>query len=348
VDEIAVTVRKGIRWIERAQRRNGSWAGESPRSTLHATTRCVRALIGTGFPVSYPVVSKASSWLNRSEPEGSDYHYFWRLGALSELEGIAQRTLDHDFDAVVQIIDRGQMLDQRLNYRAFLLDCAANCGRGGSYATKAKELERQLAADSLDITPALWGFVGLERCGYNVDHLTGKIVDHIVRAVGQRTGYKHLNGLVVETSFLVFNVCRSRTLSADLRIKPIVESAARYIQSRQQTDGSWPPEPAVYNDDPKCDAYFTAVATRALAEYVKQYEPLKIADVFIPDWRLHVVLRSAVKLLAALFAVAAVVTVAVLLLPSRWQALITVLGVAASVIEIGVFATHIRRWLSGI
>lgn len=346
--EIAATVRKGLRWVEHGQKRNGSWAGETHRSSLHATARCVRALVGTGFPASYPIVKKASSWLCRPELEQSDYHYFWRLGALSELEGVPQRTLSHDFEKVVQVIDRGQMLDERLNYRAFLLDCAANCGIGANFPAKAAEIEQQLSSDSLDLTPALWGFVGLERCGYPVHHLRDKIVQLIVTTVGQRTGYKHLNGLVVETSFLVFNVCRSPILGSDPQIIPIIESAARYIQSRQRTDGGWPDEPAVYNDDPKCTAFYTAVATRALAEYIKRYEPLALAEVFLPDWRLRAILRGTAKLLATLIVVGGATAAAFAFLPGKWNDAITAVSVTASVIEVGLFVAHIRHWLSAI
>ena len=137
-------------------------------------------------------------------------------------------------------------------------------------------------------------------------------------------------------------------LGSDPQVIPIIESAARYIQSRQQTDGNWPDEPAVYNDDPKCTAYFTAVATRALAEYVKRYEPLTLAQVFLPDWRLHVILRSTADTLGRTSLVGAVAAVAVVLLPGKWNGLITVLGVTASVIEIALFAAHIRHWLSAI
>jgi hypothetical protein len=348
VDEISITVRHGLRWLERTQRQDGSWAGESPLSTIHATTRCLRAFIGIGFPVSYPVVAKASRWLLRPKAEASIYHYFWRLGALSELEGVPHETLEHDFDVVAQTIERGVVLDRKLNYRAFLFDCAANCNMGGHFSHLADELKQQLSDPRIDVTPALWGFVGLERCGYATDELRNRVLDLIFSSIRDQNGLYHLNGLVVETSFLIFNVCRSRTLSQDPRVKTIIQGAARWVRTRQSEDGSWPLEPPLYNGDPQCVPYFTGVATRALAEYLRCYAPLRLAEVFVQDWRLHAFIRTAIKFVAALACLALLAAVGALLLPSKWSSLVTILGVASSAIEIVVFATSIRRRLSAL
>jgi hypothetical protein len=348
VDDRAIAVRRGLRWMEREQRRDGSWRGESPLSTIHATTRCLRAFLGAGFPSSYPVVVRAQRWLVRPEAEGSVYHYFWRLGAFSELEGASEDVLDHDFDVVEQTIDRGLVLDRRLNYHAFLFDCAANCGRGSQFQVKADDLNAQLEQGKLDVTPALWGFVGLERSGYPVADLKEPLVELIRRSVNDQNGLYHLNGLVVETSFLVFNVCRSASLSQDPRMRPVVQGASRWILARQRKDGSWPTEPPVYNGDPQCVPYFTGVATRALAEYVRRYLPLKLAEVFVSDWRLHVLLRGAVRWAAVLLFFAAVSVVGALMLPQRWNVLVTLLGVAASVIEIALFTARVRHWMASL
>ncbi len=343
-----MAVRSGLRWIERTQRHDGSWLGESPLSTIHATTRCLRALLGAGFPVNYPAVAKASRWLLRPKAEGSIYHYFWRLGALSELGGVQRGTLEHDFDVVEQTIERGLVLDRKLNYHAFLFDCASNCEMGARFAHRAPELEQQFADPRLDVTPAVWGFAGLERCGYATDAMRERVLELIFSSIRDQNGLYHLNGLVVETSFLIFNVCRSRTLCQDPRIKTIIEGAARWILTRQNTDGSWPLEPPLYNGDPQCVPYFTGVATRALAEYIRCYAPLRLAEVFIQDWRIHVFIRGVIKLLAALACLALIAAIGALLLPAKWSSIVTMLGVVSSAIEIVVFATSVRRRLSSI
>jgi hypothetical protein len=348
VDDVAMAVRHGLRWMEQSQRRDGSWQGESPLSTIHATTRCLRAFLGAGFPISYPSVAKAGRWLVRPRSEGSIYHYFWRLGALSEFEGIQRETLEHDFDVVVHTIDSGLMLDRKLNYHAFLFDCAANCGLGANFPEKAAELVKQLESPRIDVTPALWGFVGLERCGYSTSDMQDKVVSLILSCVQNQNGLYHLNGLVAETSFLVFNVCRSPELSKDTRIRPIVLGAARWIVARQKDDGSWPIEPPLYNGDPQCVAYFTGVATRALSEYIRRYSPLRLAEVFVADWRLHVFLRAVVKVGVGLAVIALAGTLSALLLPSRWTVLVTILSVTSSAIEIALFGISVKRRLSSV
>jgi hypothetical protein len=347
MDDVAAAVRKGLRWLERAQLRDGHWRGESPLSEVHATTRCLRAFIGAGFPTDYPVVARAAKWLVRPEAEGSVYHYFWRLGALSELEGVSREILRHDFDVVCQTINSGVSLDQKLSYHAFLFDCAANCGMSAEFPAQAAELQQRLENSVLDPTPALWGFVALERAGYAPEAFQEKTSRLVLGALRDQNGYQHLNGLVAETSFFVFNVCRSKLLSEDPRMRSAVTGAVRWIISRQIPGaGAWPTEPPLYNADPQCDAYFTGIAVRALMEYLRRYLPHRLAEVFVPDWRFRRLAGAGLRWSVALILSLLVVAVGLLAVPGHWGPTLAVLGGLASIIEIGVFAFRLRLVLA--
>lgn len=346
MDDVSYAVRRGLKWLERTQRSDGSWPADSASSVLHGTTRSLRAFIGCGFPADYPVLLRGQRWLTRPEAEAAIYQYFWRLGALSELQGVPPEILEHDFDVVRQSIAKGIRLDRKLNYHAFLLDCAATTRTANRFPEVIADLETQLSSNSLTATPALWGYVSLERSGHLQSAQTERVAELVLKALQDQNGSLHINGLVVETSFFVFNACRSTILGSDLRIRLAVLGAIRWILSRQSSDGSWPVEPPVYNGDPQCAAYCTGIATRALAEYLRRYEPTHLAEVFLPDWRLRIFCLTALRwstmiLLSIVFAAGLV-----LVLPHGWNAIAGLLGAVASIIEISMFGIRLRRYLS--
>ncbi|MGW4461247.1 hypothetical protein [Micromonospora sp. NPDC004704] len=344
MDDVAAAVRHGLQWLERHQRNDGHWAGESPLSEVHATTRSLRAFIGAGFPENYPAVARAARWLVRPEAEGSVYHYFWRLGALTELAGTPREVIEHDLDVVCQTIGNRIRLDEKLNYHAFLFDCAANCGMGGRFPDQAVELLAMLRDPRLHATPALWGFVALERSGLPTDGLEGRISELVLSALNDQNGYNHMNGLVAETSFFVFNVCRSTLLSNDPKMRSAVSGAVRWIISRQlKREGAWPIEPPLYNADPQCDAYFTGIATRALLEYLRRYAPQRQGEVFVPDWRLRRILGVALRWFVGITLGLSLALLGAFVIPGYWGLTLAILGAVAAVIEIGNFALGLRR-----
>jgi hypothetical protein len=281
--------------------------------------------------------------LTKPEIEASIYQYFWRLGALAEAQSIPVDMLEHDFDVLRQTIENGILLDRKLNYHAFLLDCAATRKIADQFPEVIESLKTQMSSHTLSATPALWGYVSLERSGHLLQQETERVIELVLGALQDQNGALHINGLVVETSFFVFNTSRSATLGNDLKLRLAVLGAIRWILSRQKSDGSWAIEPPVYNGDPQGAAYCTGVAVRALVEYLRCYEPTRLAEVFLSDWRRRVVARTAFKWSTLIISSAALALVLVAILPHGWAAFAGLLGVLSSLIEILMFTLKLRR-----
>ena len=342
-DDVADAIRRGLRWLERSQYRDGHWQGETDLSSVQATTRSLRAFIGCGFPPDYPVVARARRWLTRPQTDKT-YHYFWRLGALAELKGAPDDVIEHDLDVVQAQIKAGLKPDSKLSYHAFLFDCAASADKASRFDSEAKQLKKLLETASLSPTPALWGYVGLERSGRTLASYTQILVKDLNASLqGEGGGVRHLNGLVVETSFFVFNVCRSNSLSKDPSMYAAVIGAVRFILSRQQSRGNWETEPPLSNNDPQCSAYFTGIAVRALAEYVRRYDPTRLTAVFLPDWRLRLRIVVTARWSIVLTLVSLAGLVAVLTVGSNiWGVAAALIGTVAAVVELIAFG--IRMW----
>jgi hypothetical protein len=287
-------------------------------------------------------MTRATDWLLRPGVEASIYHYFWRLGALSELPGASPTLLDHDFRVVQNAIAEGLSLDKKLNYHAFLLDCAANCNRGGRYAAEATALLARLRSSAIDPTPLLWGYVSLERAGHDPAALRERTVELVLTSLQDQNGCQHLSGLSTATAFAVFNICRSPALGSDPRMKAAVLNCAKWLVARQNPDGAWPVEPPLYNGDPQCQTYFTGVAIRALAEYIRAYAPTRLAEVYIADWRFRRALGVSLRRLAVLLGIAGVTILGAILLPDPVGRDAAWVGLVASCIQIGLFVPNLH------
>lgn len=344
MDDVAAATRRSLRWLERTQHRDGHWDGESPLSTVHATTRCLRVFVGCGFPRDYPVVQRATKWLIRPEAE-SVFHFFWRLGVLSELPDAPRDVVTHDFDVVCQTISNGLKLDRKLSYHAFLFDCAASCGQADNFPDQGDELVEELTRAGQQFTPTLWGYVGLERAGRRPAYVESRVTELLFTTLQDQNGARHINGSVVETSFFVFNVCRSPSLGDNPAIASAVLGAVRWILSRQTAEGNWPIEPPVYNGDPQCMPYVTGIAARALIEFLRRYDPPRLCTVFIPDWRLRRALVAGLRWSCGLLLCVAVAAVGVFALPQGWGVVTTAIGTVAALLDISVFVTQWRKRL---
>ncbi|MFC7546534.1 squalene--hopene cyclase [Plantactinospora sp. GCM10030261] len=57
------TVRRGVRWLLRAQEPDGSWFGRWGVNHVYGTGAVVPALIAAGLPAAHPAIARAVSWL---------------------------------------------------------------------------------------------------------------------------------------------------------------------------------------------------------------------------------------------------------------------------------------------
>lgn len=345
MDEVASAIRRGLLWLERDQEQDGHWSDSEGLPRLSATAQGVRAFVACGFGSDHTVVRRAMAWLMRPELAAGTNHYFWRLGALSELyrSGVPENLIEHDLRVLRTSIDDGVRLDRRLNYPAFLLDCLANLSQPTDgderYVDQLRDL---LAMGDVDVTPGLWAYAALERVGA-VDGVTLDL-EKVARSLRENNGCYHLNGSVAETSYFVLNCARSDLLSAHPELSPIIDGAVRWLLSRQITrTGGWPTEQPLYNGSPQAPAYYTALACRALTAYLQRYRARSLAQIALPDWNFRRRVTMITKYASVMVLVCLTVTAAGLFLPpGDTGRLITASGIMGTALSVIAFFWEAR------
>ncbi|MEU8377744.1 hypothetical protein [Streptosporangium sp. NPDC048865] len=343
MDETVIAIRNGLRWLEQQQKRDGHWAAQNGGTAdLTATIQSMRAFTASGFNHDYTVVKKAANWLMRPEVSTSINHYFWRLGALSELHksGIPEDLIKHDLEVARKRIKEGVSISSKLNYNAFLLDCVKNADLNPSWLKECVEdLSRMMQRTDLDVTPGLWGYAALGRVDSEIT--AGISVDSIIKSLQEVYGGFHLDGSVTATSYFLLNCTRSKKLSDNEEIKHVLQGTATWIVSRQTKNGSWPVEQPLYDGDPQAASYHTGVAVRALAEYIQRYQPRAMSQIALPEWRL----RRTVSRISrwVLLGGALLAIVGALILSGVFGAISTALGVISAILGTIAFYWDARR-----
>jgi hypothetical protein len=244
------------------------------------------------------VVKRAIAWLALPDLSASINHYFWRLGALSEMHphGVSDDLIHYDLKVVRKKIEEGVSIDSRLNYHAFWLDCALNVHTSHPWLEMCAASLRDLLKADISVTSAAWAQAALERYDPTASGLLSATT--IVKSLQEASGAFHLNGSVVGTAYLLYNCSRSSSLSADPDVQHVLRGAVRWIVSRQAKAGNWPIEQPLYGGDPQSEAYYTGVALRALAEYVLRFQPRSMSQIGMPEWRLRRVLSRSSRWVA--------------------------------------------------
>lgn len=287
MDEVVSALRSGLHWLERRQKRNGRWGASGGLAEVTATTQALRAFTACGFEADYSVARRAVAWLSSPDLSASINHYFWRLGALSEVHPrkVSDDLIRYDLEVVRQKIEEGVSIDSRLNYRAFWLDCALNAHVDHPWTGECAGGLRDLLKADIDVTAAVWAQAALERYDPGASGLLG--AKTIVNALQEASGAFHLNGSVAGTAYLVYNCSRSGSLSGDPAVQHVLRGAVRWMISRQESAGNWPTEQPLYGGDPQSEAYYTGIALRALAEYVLRFQPRSMSQIGMPEWRMR-------------------------------------------------------------
>lgn len=343
MDEVVSAVRSGLHWLERRQKGNGRWGASGGLAEVTATTQAVRAFTACGFEANYSVVRLAIAWLALPELSTSINHYFWRLGALSEMypREVSDNLIRYDLEVVRKKIEEGVSIDSRLNYRAFWLDCALNAHVDHPWMEKCAAGLRDLLKADIDVTTAVWAQAALERYDPTASGLLS--VKTIVDSLQEASGAFHLNGSVAGTAYLVYNCSRSNLLSADPAVQHVLRGAVRWIISHQVKAGNWPVEQPLYGGDPQSEAYYTGIALRALAAYMLRFQPKSMSQIGMPEWRMRRILSRSSRWVALGGLILAVVGAVVV--SGTFGIASTVLGVLSAIAGFTTFYWDARREL---
>jgi hypothetical protein len=255
-------------------------------STL--TSQVALAFIKAGFPQDDQVLSKAISWLLDENVTSKVTHRFWRLLPIIQSGESFHEHINSDLTHLRESIEKGVKIDPRLNYRAFLLECLAYSKIKRDFevsehiAALEADVEKSCSEDALK---AIWECTILELSGH---HPSRRVINAIVaatsRQVQTRNRLSNFNNNVSATSYCLINVSRSSLLRSRQEIEQIAHQCVEWLLVSQEKKGNWKREQALYGGNPG-SAYTTAVALRALLEYLAWRDSKAIGSIFIKDWR---------------------------------------------------------------